>query len=304
VSLEQAKTEPLPATPLSPLLHREACDAAGQWLARFEPLLGELDALTADEVRERLRRIDALESDAGRVLGDLEAQATASDTALLATLRQAVRELESLEEAHRRRLGLLAPGDPAAGVDLARLQEKLAASAARREVQAWTGSSLNDERLAFPTSQPSWPAALFLGIFALGWNSFTTVHAIFMIGGMFHSFGWPALFLLAFYAIFWTVGLAMAAGAVFAACSEEVALEGRELVIRRTIVGRSWSRRRTLSPESRAYLAVPNLRQEGSVTMEIAIPDHQGREVRFGGGRPRHEQQRIIEQINARLSAL
>lgn len=139
-----------PAAPLSPLLHREAVEGVNRWLARFAPLL-QPEGLDADRCRQWLQEIPTLREEGHQARETLEAQATQADLTLLTTLRQALRELDAQEAELRRRLGVLAPGDPEARVDLAQLQAQLAEAAARREVEEITGSSTTalGQRLEF-----------------------------------------------------------------------------------------------------------------------------------------------------------
>lgn len=284
---------------------QETRDAANRWLARFSPLLGNLDAATADEVRERLSLLPELRADGQRALAALEGEPRAADSAVLTTLRQAVRELDGLEQDFRRRLAALSPGDPEAAVDLDEIRQKLAEAAARREVEEVAGPTESREReLVLPTSYPNWGSALFMGIFSLGWNSFTTVHAVFLIGGFMHAFGPLALFLLGFYAIFWSVGIGMAIAAFMAGCKEELTLDQREITLRRRFLSIDWKRSFTLGASSRAYLTTPNVRAKGSMAQEIAIRDSQGKEVRFANGRSIEEQQSLLERINGYLKAV
>jgi hypothetical protein len=109
---------------------------AYHWLARFAPLLEEIEGAGAEDCRRCLQQVPALRADGQPLLAELERLAPPAEGTLVATLRDALRELDGLEKDYRQRLGLLAPGDPAGEVDLAPLRARLAEAAARREVAA------------------------------------------------------------------------------------------------------------------------------------------------------------------------
>lgn len=115
---------------------KRACD----WLVRFEPMLADLDGMSAEDCRRSLQQLPALRADGQVALARLEQQALPTEAPLLATVREALRELNNLEPDYRRRLGALAPGDPAAEVDLEPLRARLAEAAARRDVEALAGA--------------------------------------------------------------------------------------------------------------------------------------------------------------------
>lgn len=306
--LETQQNESYPATPLSPLLNREAKESAHRWLARFAPLLDGVEGLGTQESRGRLEGIPALRAEGQAALQRLESQVSQADLNLLETLRSSLVELDAVEADLRRRLGLLAPGDPEGQIDLAALQAKLAENAARREVTSWgTQDSLLPARLELQTSPPNWAAAAMMGLFSLGWNSFTTIHAVLFIGGFWRAIGPFALFFLLFYSMFWAVGAAMAWGAFLAACQEEIGLEGRRLLLTRKLFGYTWKREYTLMEGTRARLLDPVMksRQAGAAIhqKDVAVTDEQGKEVRFASGRPREEQQRLILRLNEYLAA-
>jgi hypothetical protein len=302
VRLESQHEEQYPASPLSPLLHREAKEAANGWLARFSPLLDPSTELGAEDCRGRLEQVPELRAEGEAALKRLEAQATQADRTLLLTVRDALRELEHLENEMRRRLGLLAPGDPAGAVDLTDLRERLAEAAARRELEETTGSSLaTPGHLEVKVSPGSLPGALFMGIFSLGWLSFTTLHADFMIGGMMQAFGPLALAMLLFYAIFWAVGIGMGYAAIMAGSQENLTLDGRELTLHRRFLSWTWEKKHTLGKESRAYVTEAAVRQNGSAAKEVLIQDQEGRDIRLAHGRPAFEQERLVAHINEHL---
>jgi hypothetical protein len=293
--------EQLPAAPLSPAQRREVVLAANAWLSQFTPLLDDLDQLSADECRGRLKQVPALRADGDRVLLRLQEHACQSDAGLLATLREAVRELAGQENDLRQRLALLEPGDPQGMVDLSELRERLAEAAARREVASVTGSlGGHSTLLELQTSPPNWGAALMMGVFSFGWMSFTTVHAVLMIGGMFHAFGWIALALLGFYALFWSVGIAMAWGAILSASQEHLAGSSGQLTITRKFLRWSWSKKYRVSSESRAYVKRATSRHNSGAnsSLQAAFTDSEGREITFASGRPEPELDRLIARLS------
>lgn len=303
----QQVTEPYPVAPLSPLLHREAVEAAHRWLARFAPLLDGVDGLTLAESRQRLQSVDGLRADGQAALVRLVSHATVADQTLVDTLRSSLSELTALETDLRRRLGLLAPGDPNGQVDLEALQARLAENAARREVGSWVPQTgLTQGPLELKTSPPNWAGAGFMLLFGLGWTSFTTIHAFFFIGGFWRVIGPFALLFLLFYSMFWAVGFAMLAGALLSLCDEQVTLDGRRLTLSRKLFGFTWKRDYTLMEGTRARLIDPLLKnkQQGQFgrQKDVALTDERGKEVRFASGRPRDEQERLIMRLNEYLS--
>lgn len=293
--------EQLPAVPLSPVQRREVVLEANAWLSQFTPLLDDLDQLSAEQCRRRLKQVPALRTDGDRVLARLCEHACQSDAGLLATLREAVRELDGQENDVRQRLALLEPGDPQGMVDLSELRERLAEASARREVASVTGTlGGHTGLLELQTSPPNWGAALPLGIFSFGWMSFTTLHAALMIGGLFHAFGWIALAMLGFYAIFWSVGIMMARGAILAASQEHLACLGGQLTITWKFLRWSWSKKYRVSSESRAYVKRATSRHNSSVnsSLQAAFTDAEGREVTFAASRPEPELERLIARLN------
>lgn len=159
------------------------------------------------------------------------------------------------------------------------------------------------------TSPPNWAGAGLLLLFSLGWNSFTTVHALLFIGGFWRAIGPLALAFLLFYSIFWAVGLAMAWGAFLAACQETITLEGRRLTLRRRLLGYTWKREYTLAPGAEARLVEPALHLKSRPNnvpgngKDVAVTDETGKEIRFASGRPQYEQEQLVRKLNEYLSA-
>jgi hypothetical protein len=304
------QNQEMPLEPVSAVRNQEARLAAERWLAGFSPLLDRVQTLDSDECRRWVTRVPHLRAEGQFAREELQQHGSQADGPLLTTLGDALTELDNLENDLRLRLGHLTPGDPEGRVDLERLQAKLAESQARREVGSWgTQDGLLGPRLEMLTSEPNWAAAAAMGIFSLGWNSFTTIHAVLFIGGFMKAIGLFALFFLAFYSMFWAVGLAMAFGAFMAACREQVIIEdGRKLTLIRKLLGFAWKRDYTLMPGARAELmesrfGTQKRHQAAATNHEIAIVDEKGKEIRFASGRNIGEQQRLLKQLNEYLTA-
>jgi hypothetical protein len=292
------------SAPLSPLLQREAIARGHAWLSRFAPLLDEPAGLSAEEVRLRLEEVPGLRREGTTALSDLDTHSGAGEAELRDTLRQALDELEAREGELRRRLGRLAPGDPEAVVDLGRLREKLAEAAARREVESVTGTTPVEETLELQTSPGNLGAAAMNWIMGVGVFAFTSVHALFLIGGFMRAFGPIALALLAFYAIFWTAAAAIIGSGIRLATREQIRLDGRELTIHRVLGPWTAERRMTLASDARAHVTTTATRQQNTVSTEIAVQGADGSDVRIAYGRPAVEQERAVERINMHLAAL
>jgi hypothetical protein len=142
--------------PLALLQLRRCRAQAERWLACFEPLLNYGSARRAADCRRRLRQIPVLRVDGQDLLYRLQVQATPAEATLVATLRDALRELDGLERDYRQRLGLLAPGDPAAEVDLEPLRARLAEAAARHEVGALVAGTGTPPRLKLAVPHGTW----------------------------------------------------------------------------------------------------------------------------------------------------
>jgi hypothetical protein len=276
------------------------------WLARFAPLLDDPATLRAGECRKRLELLERLREEAPKVAAAISRGGDLMDAELRGTYRQAVDAMSALEETYRRRLAVLAPGDPGGLVDLENLKGRIAEVQAREELGAITGV---EGSLDLVTSRSNWGAAGCMGVFSLGWLSFTTVHAVFMIGGMTRAFGAAALFLLLFYSIFWGVGLAMAAGAAFAAMEERVSIEGRELRLIRSLFGRRWEKSWLLGARSRAriepaaFAAQSTGKNQSGPRFDLVIDDEEGKPVRFARNQASETLQTYRDQINEYLVA-
>lgn len=278
---------------------------ASVWLSLFETLLEDPSELGAEECRQRLQDLQALRSQAPSCLAALEKAGGPDQAEWLSTLRQAVEQLDGIEQRLRERLGFLAPGDPQASVALRRLRARLAALQARREVEEVAPGLGAGERLEMATAAPNAGGAVFLGVFSLGWLSFTTFHAIAMLSGMWRVFGLASLALLGFYAIFFLVGFGMLAGAIRSLGRERIVLDGWKLTIIREYLGLLKLRRTyTLGPDSRACRLAASVQSHGSRAMEVAVTDAGGREIRLARTATATGQQRIVKRLNEYLKAM
>lgn len=284
----------------------QARDAANAWIARFAPLVMGDEVLTASEVRDRLATVESLRSSGAEVRRSLQVYGSDSDWELSSTLERAVGQLDSVEEGLRRQLGMLAPGDPEGRADLDRLNERLTERSARQDL-GLDGESEMPAVLEERTSPANWAAAGGIGLFGIGWTSFTTFHAFFMIGGMMQAFGFAALALLGFYAIFFAVGFAMLGAAVNAASDESIVLDGRTLTVRRKLGPWVRRKRHLLGPDAKASIGKVNAVKMGAgnsnaVQPAIVVPDAEGRPVSFGAGKSADQRKRLRDRINAYLA--
>jgi hypothetical protein len=297
--------EPLSQSGLSQRQHEAEAlatvvDQANRWLARFAPLVRDTTAMSAQECRRRIALLEELRGSGSTVVRDLERLGGPGEAALASTLRIAVAQTDALEEDYRRRLAAFAPGDPQGSVDLEALQQDLAAVAARHEVEQATGTRAVRVALELETSPTNIGGAAFMGIFSVGWLSFTTVHAVFMIGGMFSAFGPLALALLAFYAIFFAVGFGMAYGAYQMALRETITLTGRHLLVRRSGFGKQWETVYDLASDATARIAESPFASANNQkpSRVIVLKTAEGKEVRLGRGASADYQRDCVARLN------
>ncbi|WP_309709627.1 hypothetical protein [Armatimonas sp.] len=264
---------------------------AERWLTRFAPLL----ETPLDSSSETLRQLKELRKEGEKCIPELSAWATEDDQILLTTLRDALEHLKAKEASLRPQLS-----ESGGALNLTELRAKLAEASARQELGE---TPLVPQELELLLTGGNLAAAAGTGFFALFWNGFTLVHATFMIGGMWKAFGPVALFLLAFYALFFGVGFTMVKAALDAASKEELLLRGTTLTIRKTLG--LWVREKVLElgPQSRAGLDLPLMRAKGSRTMAITINDAQGRTHQCGAVAPEHLKSDYVRQLNAYLVA-
>ena len=279
-------------------------DEANAWIARFAPLILDNEPLTENEVRHRIATSQILQEQGQNLQSRLMA-IEESDPDLIKTFRSAVGELESIENEYRIQLGRLVPGDPEGMASLEAVNDRLAERLARKEM-GLTGTASMPDVLELKTSPGNIGAALGLGIFGLGWNSFTAVHASFMIGGMYQEFGWAALGLLAFYGIFFTVGFGMWLAAFHAASTEEIHLDGQNLTVIRRLGPITRKRTFLLPDQAEAVLSemeMPRVgnRQSNRPMPVIQLHDIDGNPIGLGSTSTDVQRRQNLEKINAYL---
>jgi hypothetical protein len=215
----------------------EARLRAESWLAEFAPTI-EVDTLDSpDACQQSIETVQRLRQTGPGVLSDLNRLGQLSDQATISTLQQAISQTTSLESDIRRRLALVEPGNKLGKVNLNELQGRLAERAARQEVLGEDSTPLVPDVIDRVTSEPNILGSLFVGLFGLGWTSFTTVHCIFMVGGMVKSFGPAGLLLLLFYSIFFAVGFGMLYATIESLSRHHIRLDGNELTVTKTLGG-------------------------------------------------------------------
>lgn len=286
----------------------QAVGEANAWVARFAPLIMEEEAIDQAEVKRRLQTVRELQQTGVALRDRLTSVAGPEEQELTATLHSAIDQLPTVESDLRSRLGRLAPGDPDGTVDLDALQDKLAERAARNEVGVPTELA-QPSKLDFKICPGNKAMASFLGIFALGWNSFTAFHATLMIGGMFHAFGWGALALLGFYGIFFAAGFGLVMAALNAASDESIAVDHDELTVSRKLG--SWIRKKEykLGPDSRAEISLDagtgfsSGSNRNTPKPAIVITDVNGSQIVVGSSATDLQRQTAVQKINAYLEA-
>ncbi|NOG38197.1 MAG: hypothetical protein HND43_02215 [Armatimonadetes bacterium] len=278
---------------------------ADAWIARFAPLVMNQDVASVDEIRGRLRVLRALREESAPLTSNLESTPHPERPEWADTLLMAIEQLDSVERSLRRKLALLAPGDPEGLVDMDALRDRLAERAAHDElgVDADLAQPLSLTERTSPANYGM--AAGLLGV-SIAWNSFTAVHAYFMIGGFKQVIGWAALGLLGFYALFFGAGISMLAAAFNAASEESIELSGRTLTVRRRLG--FWVRKKTHKLAKSAVARIQKVNtmkftsgRQASMTPSIVLEDEQGREVSFASGVSTTARNRIMKRINAYL---
>jgi hypothetical protein len=283
-------------------------ELANAWVARFEPLVMGDDTLTDEDVRARLKLVDDLRREAPGVKSAISGLEGVEYLELIQTFRNAEGQLNSIEGDLRKRLARLAPGDPAGLVDLDALQERLSERAARQEMGLPTSTEIPSV-LEAKCSPGNIGGAAFMGLFGLGWNSFTAFHATLMIGGMMKAFGIAALALLGFYSIFFAVGIGMLIGAFKMAASEFLRLDGHNLTITQRFGPISRTKRYELDPASRATIGEAEFggfrpsNSRTKTTPALLLVDTQGRQVSFAQTAASTVREQLRDKINAYLEA-
>jgi hypothetical protein len=276
-------------------------DEARAWVSRFAPLVMEEGFLPLEDAKRKLRLVEELQWEAPRLQQGLSGYNGAEYCDLCTTFQRASTQLESLENDLRQQIARLSPGDPDGMADLATLRDRLDERMAKQEMGVSTHTlGPMQERI----SHGSVGTAAGLGVFALAMLSFTTFHAIFMIGGMWKAFGPLALLLLGFYSVFFYAAFSMGKNALNLASDEEIQLVDRTLVVRKVFAGRMRERAYRLGAESRAEMsgAVPQW-QSGSNPLQpmAVVHDAQGRKIVLGVGASLQERERLVERINGYL---
>lgn len=275
--------------------HEESSErlAAESWVAKFAPLVLEEDALTVEEIRRRLDTV-----------GELRSTIPSGDggSGMSETVARAMGQMDGIETDLRRRLALLAPGDPLGLPDVEAINDRLAERAARREMGI---DDLDGTRpLTLNTSPGNAAGGAALGIFGLGWNAFTLVHACLMIGGMYSTFGWPALFLVFFYAIFFGAGYMLLKGAFNTASKETIELDGSKLTVTRRLGAIVRQSTHTLDVDASARIGDSvEARPSGAKPPQAIIAtDVDGKPVHFGLNSPPHIQEANLAKFNGYLA--
>jgi len=265
-------------------LASQAGQQANAWVARFAPLVLTTDGLTEKDVRNRILLVDQLKQEAPQIADRLKQASTYVDPTLVSTFTTANTQLNSIDSDLRSALAKFAPGDPQSAPDLQMINDKLAERQAREELGV-----PNDPipaKLDLETSPANWAGAGMIGIFGIGWTSFTTLHMCLMIGGMMKSIGIAALALIGFYAIFYAAGFAMLASAVAAASTETIELDGHQLTIRRKLGGWVRTKQFQLAPLMPTIEDNPtSMHQRGQPpTKCIVLTDVNSKPVRIASG--------------------
>ena len=276
-----------------------ALENADRWLAIFAPMLEFDQAGTAKEMERRIKLLRQLRSNSAEVQRALSSSEEVGAADRLDVVTKATQQLDSIEDEYQKRLAVEQPGHALSMANLDALKDKLAENAARMEVGADILTPF-EGHLEIETAKGSLAAAAGVGIFATGWLSFTTLHAVLMIGGMARAIGWGALALLAFYAIFYFAGFAMAYGAFISGSNETMVVDGTKLRLTRKLGPIRMSREYTLDLTQRAKLGTAQLgtgnSRTGSPVVQLAAAD--GKTINIGAGSGREQLQVIQQQLN------
>lgn len=280
-------------------------DEANAWVARFAPLVMSEEVFTESEVRQRIEACRLLAAE-GKELETRLGTLADTDSELLSTFQKALGQLDSLESDFRKHLARLKPGDPEGIADLDSINERLSERLARQEIGLETAQDVPDI-LEMKVAPGNKAAAAGLGIFGLGWNAFTAFHATMMIGGMSQAFGLMALFLLAFYAIFFFAGIGMWIAAANVGAAERITLEGRSLTVTKTLGPWTKDRHYKLAPDSTAEIAemeiaqVRNSRAPQKPTPVVQLHDVDGNPIGLGATATDAQRRQTRDKINAYL---
>lgn len=282
-------------------------EQARQWLAEFASVLDVDDGASEAALQKSLdvaQRLAATGPDLRQSMPYLTV-----DPALVDTLDRAVKQIPSVADDLKKRLARATGAPLASDLNLDELRERLAEREARTELGVPTEEEM-PARLELPATDPNYAAGAFTLIFGLGWTSFTTFHAVMMIGGLFHVIGFGALALLLFYAIFFAVGFGMLYAAYTSFGREQVTFEGLELKVTRTTFGRTSTKAFMLEPGSKAVIGSPsnpvmsnNSNQNNNGVVCISIRDASGKRRTFMSTQDRESLVEHVNRINAYLVA-
>lgn len=286
---------------------QELTEDVERFLARFSSWIDVDATASAKKSKAAVDSLGRLVAETNALQQRVRDGSERIDRRLAATFWSASGQVPSLLDEWRVRLGVVAPGAPRSSVDLDTLQARLQEREARQEL----GVSALPQTIRAHTGTASVASALGIGIFALGWNGFTLVHAIFMIGGMMKSFGPIALLLVFFYSIFFGVGAVMVLATIAALSDEDVDLDGRTLTIMTKFFGRVKRKVYTLPDWAKAEIGKPvsnetamGSNNNGNRLMSIVVPTTTGKPVSFGSRLLPQERQMLMQKINGYLAAL
>lgn len=284
----------------------QAIDEAQAWVARFAPLVLQNAPLNEPEVRQRMNVIHQLRGTGAALRDRLRSVGGPNEVELTSTMAAAVDQLDSVEDDLRRRLAAVAPGDPDGIVNLDLLRDKLAERAAQAEAGMMSTLAQPDQ-LELEITKGNKAGAVGTGLFALFWNGFTLVHAAFMITGMFMAFGWVALFLLLFYAIFFGAGAAITMAAINTASTESVSLDGLDLTVNRKFGKWVRTKKYRLGARARAEVGMTTAGvRSGNRSRHqpaILLPDEHGNQITLGQHGTDIQRTTAVQKINDYLAA-
>jgi len=288
-----------------PYVDDESRRQLNAWLARFAPLVMQPDpneALDERNMQHRLQVLQSLRQESPSLHQISPDFAKPEDQELVSTFQKASKQLDSIEDDLRSQLARFKPGDPEGNVDLEVLQTRLAEREAKQEIGAPTEYAVPDV-LQMQTQSANTSKATGLGCMATGVTAFTLVHASFMIGGMFKAFGLPALALLLFYSIFWFFCYKMFQAAKAAASNEEIELNGDQLKVRQTFMGRPSEVVHQINLSMPSVVTQSqsfNNGQRGTAPlMAVMLTDAEGKPIEIACNAPAPMQQQISDRINA-----
>ena len=222
---------------------------AYQWMTRMSPLV--LDTPPSTKTAAKRHHADLQQQlQTGRQLQS-EIATAGLNPSIVTSIDEAIRHLPDMIRDAEAHITFLETGAANAEDAAEQLREKLARRAAQSEVDDIIGRGF-EQPIAARTRHRNIPAAIGTGIFGVAWTSFTTVHAFFMIGGMMQAFGWPALFLLLFYSMFWAVGLGMLATSAASLGTEDIDFYDGTLTSTFNLLGYKRIRKIAIDPTYRA----------------------------------------------------